>query len=218
LGTKERRERERAATHQLILDAAREIFVNEGDDGLTMRRLAEAIEYSPTAIYNHFEDKNSILTELSICDFAAFTKQFELVPKDAPPLERLRMLGHAYVLFAQQHPAQYRHLFCTTRTISPEALAAKPQEDAYEMLLATVNEAIASGGFDSSHDPDVTAQILWSALHGIITLHMFLPKDGGVDLKPLEVLAEEVMDRLVVGFALPAAGAPAPAKRAKARR
>ena len=216
MGTKERRERERAATHQLILDAAREIFVNEGDDGLTMRRLAEAIEYSPTAIYNHFEDKEAILNELSICDFAAFTKQFELVPKDAPPLERLRMLGHAYVMFAQQHPAQYRHLFCTTRTISPEALAAKPQEDAYEMLLATVNEAIASGAYDPSHDPDVTAQILWSALHGIITLHMFLPKDGGVDLKPLEVLAEEAMDRLQAGFAQPRI-VEAPTKR-KAKR
>ena len=216
MGTKERRERERAATHQLILDAAREIFVNEGDEGLTMRRLAEAIEYSPTAIYNHFEDKEAILNELSICDFAAFTAQFELVPKDAPPLERLRMLGHAYVLFAQQHPAQYRHLFCTPRTISPEALAAKPQEDAYEMLLATVNEAIASGAYDPSHDPDVTAQILWSALHGIITLHMFLPKDGGVDLKPLEVLVEEAMDRLQAGFAQPRLVA-APVKRAKKR-
>ena len=217
MGTKERRERERAATHQLILDAAREIFVNEGDDGLTMRRLAEAIEYSPTAIYNHFEDRDSILTELSICDFAAFTQQFDLVPKDAPPLDRLRMLGHAYVMFAQEHPAQYRHLFCTTRTLSPEALAQKPQEDAYEMLLATVKEAIASGAYDPSHDPDVTAQILWSALHGIITLHMFLPKNGGVDLKPLEVLAEEAMDRLQAGFAQPRI-VEAPVKRAKARR
>ena len=216
MGTKERRERERAATHQLILDAAREIFVNEGDDGLTMRRLAEAIEYSPTAIYNHFEDRDSILTELSICDFAAFTQQFDLVPKDAPPLDRLRMLGHAYVMFAQEHPAQYRHLFCTTRTLSPEALAQKPQEDAYEMLLATVKEAIASGAYDPSHDPEVTAQILWSALHGIITLHMFLPKNGGVDLKPLEVLAEEAMDRLQAGFAQPRI-VEAPVKR-KAKR
>jgi AcrR family transcriptional regulator len=217
LGTKERRERERAATHQLILDAAREIFVNEGDDGVTMRRLAEAIEYSPTAIYNHFEDRDAILTELSICDFAAFTQQFDLVPKDAPPLDRLRMLGRAYVMFAQEHPAQYRHLFCTTRTISPEALAAKPQEDAYEMLLSTVKEAIASGAYDPSHDPEVTAQILWSALHGIITLHMFLPKGGGVDLKPLELLVEEAMDRLQAGFAQPRV-AEAPTKRAKVRR
>jgi hypothetical protein len=127
------------------------------------------------------------------------------------------MLGHAYVMFAQEHPAQYRHLFCTTRTISPEALAAKPQEDAYEMLLSTVNEAIASGAYDPSHDPDVTAQIHWSALHGIITLHMFLPKGGGVDLKPLEVLVEEAMDRLQAGFAQPRI-VEAPAKRAKARR
>jgi AcrR family transcriptional regulator len=217
LGTKERRERERAATHQLILDAARELFVNEGDEGLTMRRLAEAVEYSPTALYNHFEDKDAILTELSICDFAAFTKQFELVPRNAPPLERLRMLGRAYVMFAQEHPAQYRHLFCTTRTISPEALAAKPQEDAYEMLLATVNDAIASGGFDASHDPHVTAQILWSALHGIITLHTYLPKGGGVDLRPLEVLAEESMDRLVVGFSQPR-GAEVTVKKRKSIR
>jgi AcrR family transcriptional regulator len=219
LGTKERREREKAATRQLILDSAREIFVNEGSEGLTMRRLAEAIEYSPTAIYNHFEDREAILTELSICDFAEFTKRFDLVPRDAPPLDRLRLLGRAYIAFAQQNVGQYRHLFCTPREISAEALAAKPQEDAYDILLTTVKGAIASGDFHDDHDPDVTAQVLWGALHGIVTLHLFFAKGGRVELKPLEALAEATMDRLVAGFQLPpATGITEPQPRAKRAR
>jgi AcrR family transcriptional regulator len=74
VGVKERREREKQATRQLILDAARELLVEGGAEALTMRALAERIEYSATAIYAHFADKEALVTELSVCDFQAFTE------------------------------------------------------------------------------------------------------------------------------------------------
>jgi len=61
MGIIERRERERKAVRKKILDAARELFVAEGYDAVTMRRIAETIEYSPTAIYFHFKDKETLI-------------------------------------------------------------------------------------------------------------------------------------------------------------
>ena len=61
MGVKERREREKSETRDKILDAARELFVTEGYEGVSMRRVADKIEYSPTAIYVHFADKKRTL-------------------------------------------------------------------------------------------------------------------------------------------------------------
>jgi len=66
MGSKQRREREKEALRQDILDAARELFVEEGYDNVSMRRVAEKIEYSPTTIYLYFEDKASLL--YAICE------------------------------------------------------------------------------------------------------------------------------------------------------
>ena len=69
MGVKERREREKSETRDKILDAARELFVTEGYEGVSMRRVAEKIEYSPTAIYVYFADKNELFHELCRQDF-----------------------------------------------------------------------------------------------------------------------------------------------------
>ncbi len=65
MGVKERREREKSETRDKILDAARELFVTEGYEGVSMRKVAEKIEYSPTAIYVHFADKNELFHEFA---------------------------------------------------------------------------------------------------------------------------------------------------------
>ena len=69
MGVKERREREREETRAKITDAARELFAREGYDAVSMRRIAEAIEYSPTAIYVHFKDKEALFQDLCRQDF-----------------------------------------------------------------------------------------------------------------------------------------------------
>jgi AcrR family transcriptional regulator len=206
VGVKERREREKATTRQLILDGARELLVRDGYDALTMRALAERIEYSPTAIYVHFADKETLLTELSVCDFQVFTQQLAgaLVP-DATPLERLRFLGHAYVRFAEENPSQYRHLFLTDREVSPEAQARKPPEDAYDVLVATVSACIAQGDLhpDWAEHLHELAQTMWGTLHGIVALRLTMPKGMKVPLLPAAALADTAMDVLIAGFRQP---------------
>ena len=81
MGTAERRERERQELRVRILDAARELFAEQGYDAVTMREIADRIEYSPTAIYFHFKDKEALLRELCDTDFATLARR---VPEDRP--------------------------------------------------------------------------------------------------------------------------------------
>ncbi len=73
-----RRERERAATRQKILNAARRMLVQHGYDGTTMRAIAAKIGYTPTAIYHYFQDKDALVAELSAIDDRAFSQSLTL--------------------------------------------------------------------------------------------------------------------------------------------
>lgn len=205
MGTKERREREKLATRQAILDAARDLFVEDGYDAVTMRKIAEKVEYSPTAIYLHFADKDALMIELSICDFQAFTAAFGQIPSDLEPGLRLRGLGHALVRFALEHPNQYRLLFMTPRPEpSEEVIARKPAEDAYDLLCRAVEAAKAVGVVHPSRDLHETAQVLWGSMHGIVALHLVMPRKGRIPMVAVERLADEAMELLLAGLRAPA--------------
>src|SRR5262249_50434248 len=113
MGIVERREREREEVRRKILDSARDLFAKEGYDRVTMRRIAEAIEYSPTTIYNHFEDKDDVVH--SLCD-EDFTRLLGALQAQAPPddpVEAIRQLGRAYARFGIDYPNHYRFMFMT---------------------------------------------------------------------------------------------------------
>src|SRR5687767_9483166 len=99
MGPKERKQRERDDTRGRILDAARELFISEGYDGVSMRRIADRIEYSATAIYFHFRDKDTLIRELVDNDFLVLAEQFAGAAVIADPVERLRATGRAYAEF-----------------------------------------------------------------------------------------------------------------------
>ena len=113
MGITERREREKEGIRKKILDAARELFATEGYERVTMRKVADAIEYSPTTIYHHFEDKDDLVRALCVADFAQLLDAMQKAPAPADPVEAIRQLGRAYVAFAVQNPNQYRFMFMT---------------------------------------------------------------------------------------------------------
>ena len=87
MGVIERREREKEEVRRKILDAARELFASEGYERVTMRRIADAIEYSPTTIYNHFEDKDDLVHALCEEDFGRLLGAPAAAPPPADPVE-----------------------------------------------------------------------------------------------------------------------------------
>src|ERR1044072_3640022 len=111
MGSKERREREKQELREKILDAAREMFVAEGYQAVTMRSLAKRIEYSPPPIYLHYKDKESLLDELCGRDLAELARAVHDETEHIEGLDRLYHAARAYVRFALDHKAQYQLLF-----------------------------------------------------------------------------------------------------------
>src|SRR5690349_15214518 len=100
MGVNERRERERLAVRDRILDAARELFAERGYEAVTMREIGKRIEYSATALYGHFADKEALVRELCRKDFADFAQRFlTAVVGSTDPVESVCRAGLVYLGF-----------------------------------------------------------------------------------------------------------------------
>src|SRR3954452_20214230 len=206
MGTAERRERERQEMKTRILDAARELFVEQGYEAVTMRRIAEKIEYSPTAIYFHFRDKETLIRELCDVDFATLAGKFQKIARVEDPIERLRRIGQAYVAFAIAYPNHYRLMFMTPNPggLRPEEsriARGNPEEDAYAFLKATIVEAIAKKRLRPElADADLVSQMVWAGAHGVVSLQIAKAKDDWVDWRDATRTAHEVIEALIRGL------------------
>lgn len=207
MGTKERRARERVETRDLILAAAREMFAKDGVEAVTMRAIAERIEYTPTALYHHFPSKQALLTELCESDFASLARHFQgkAVPTD--PVERLFAIGEAYLQFAIEFPAQYRFMFMTVLADlehDEQYLAESrenPEKNAYVTLRTACADAIAAGRFRPEFkDADQLAQIFWSTIHGLVSLQIVKHSDEFVPWRDLRETAHVATHALMNGF------------------
>lgn len=187
-----RRAREREQIRERILDAARELFAAEGYDAVTMRRLAERIEYTPPVIYQHFADKAALMREICVHDFRTMAHAFNELAGVADPIERLRRLGERYVEFALTHPNHYRLMFMTPRPtdgslpakgeLMDPAAKGNPELDAYAFLRVAVDDARKAGRFNPSlTDPALIAHVLWQGLHGIVSMHIVRSDDAWIE-------------------------------------
>jgi AcrR family transcriptional regulator len=206
MGVKERREREKLETRDLILDAARELFVNEGYEGVSMRKVAEKIEYSPTAIYVHFADKEELFRELCHQDFAHLAQVFQSAALPQDVVGRLKHIGRTYVEFGRQYPNHYKLMFMTPHPPteldeSDREVRGNPEVDAYAFLKLTVRQAIDAGVFRAGlDDAELISQTLWAAVHGVISLQIAKHCDSWVDWRPLEQRVELILDAVLNGL------------------
>lgn len=206
MGTKQRRERERQEMRDKILDAARDLFINEGYEAVTMRRIAARIEYSATAIYAHFADKESLMRQLCDRDFLAMAMSFRKIALIEDPVERLAKLGESYASFGLTHPNHYRLMFMTPN-LPPKAEEhsaierGNPQEDAYAFLRHTVQECIDAGRLRPElKDADLVAQTVWAGGHGVVSLLIAKKGDTWVDWRPAKKLLRVSIDALMRGI------------------
>ncbi len=191
MGTADRRERERLALRAKIMDAARQLFVEKGREAVTIRSIAETIEYSPRTIYLHFKDKEDLLRQLCAEDFQAFGATLAQHLHVADPIERITLLGQAYAAFAFTHPHHYVHMFMNPPAVAPDedmlANAGDPEADAYALLRGSVQEAMDKDLFKPEfQDVELITQILWAGSHGIVSLHLTRTGEGYVPWRPIE--------------------------------
>lgn len=206
MGVKERRERERSETRDKILDAARELFITEGYDGVSMRKVAEKIEYSPTAIYLHFADKEDLFHELVHEDFAQLAQVFQSAELPPDPLERLKRIGRTYVDFGVRYPNHYKLMFMTPHPAAElderdREVLGNPEVDAYAFLKLTVQQGIDAGCFRHDlNDADLISQTVWASVHGVISLHIAKCNDAWVEWRPMEQRAELMLEATLRGL------------------
>jgi len=200
MGVKERREREKSETREKILDAARELFVTEGYEGVSMRRVAERIEYSPTAIYVHFADKEELFRELCHQDYARLAEVFQSSVMSTDPIERLKQIGMVYIEFGIRNPNHYKFMFMTPHPPqevddSECDVHGNPEKDAYAFLKWAVQQAIDAGRFrEELRDAELISQTLWASVHGVISLEIAKGHDAWVDWRPIKDRMATMMD------------------------
>jgi AcrR family transcriptional regulator len=149
MGITERKTRQKQALRERILDAARHIVVREGFAALSMRKIADAIEYSPATLYLHFESRDEIARALCAEGYAQLLSSFEPLAQIADPAERLRALGRAYVAFGVAHPETYRLIFMEDPSYMGAALGGRAGAGAQEAPpSAGANEAV---GLNEAH-------------------------------------------------------------------
>ncbi len=210
MGTKERREREREEIRTKILDAARDLFAKEGYEAVSMRKIAEAIEYSPTAIYVHFKDKAELMRELCMADFGRMAEENRKVFQIPDPIERIRELGFQYIRFGASHPNHFKLMFMTKPAPEVEmneqeakaAGAGDPNQDGYALLKMCVEEAMKQGRLRAEmKDADVVTQLLWAGVHGVASLHIVRPEqERWCKWSGVERLSREMIDLLLRGL------------------
>lgn len=206
MGVKERREREKSETRDKILDAARELFVTEGYAGVSMRKVAEMIEYSPTAIYVHFADKEELFRELCHQDYARLAQVFQSSVMSNDPIERLRQIGAIYIDFGTEYRNHYMFMFMTAHPPhEPDEvdreMMGNPEKDAYAFLKWAVQQALDAGCFrEELKDAEVISQTLWASVHGVISLEIAKGDDEWLVWCPLKERAEMMLDVTLRGL------------------
>jgi len=220
MGVKERRQREKTQVREKILDAALEFFAREGVEGVTMRALADAIEYSPPVIYAHFRDKDAIIRELCNRQIRGLAQAFSTFGA-LDPVERLRRIGYAYTDFAVEHPSHFRFLFLTEHAL-PDELGDDPEQNAYAFLKQTVKDGLAAGVFRAGYtDAEEIAQLCWGGAHGLVALHNIKAEASWIEWRDARTSARRLIDATLDGIVKPEAAkrAARPAsRRAPVRR
>ena len=185
------------------MEAARSLFVKEGYDNVSIRKIANKIEYAPGTIYLYFKDKADILRTISDETFGKLHRRISAIAEDpAPPLDKLRRAGRAYVQFALDNPSQYVLVFMSRFDAS---LVPKPESHdvgslCFQDLCHIVKQCIDQDLLRST-DVNETSQAIWAAVHGVAALLI-----GKCDFPFVEHsrLIERVIDMALDGIRKPA--------------
>jgi len=170
----ERRERERAHRHQLIITAARELAETEGWEAVTTRRLAERVEYSQPVLYSHFNGKDAIVSAVALDGFSELAAHLRRARQAAPePGQALRAVCRAYLEFATERPALYQAMFILPTDLKFASAETPPP------LRAAFDEFVSCFRPDNNRR-ELFAEVTWSALHGMAVLSDSgrIPPDG----------------------------------------
>ncbi len=199
MGIKERQDREKQAVRQSILDAARDLFAIEGYRNVSIRKIAERIEYSPAAIYSYFAGKDDIYLALAEDGFRLLDEKVKSARRDGSPLDQVRAGWWAFYEFSKEQPAYFELLF-VDRSV-PKITQAWEGFEILKAMLGDATEglqrAVDAGQLPPTVNPCAAMHVLWGALVGPSVLGLCQRLAPGEDA---DQLARDVLESVVAGL------------------
>lgn len=173
MGIAERKEKQKTEIRKMILDASMKLFVEEGFENVTIRKIADLIEYSPTTVYLYFKDKNEIFYQLHELGFQKMAISSQLIAGIENPLLRLHKMGEHYIDFGLANPEYYDVMFIQRAPMQVleqmEECDWKHGETAMNFLRNTILDCMERG-YIKKGNADAVSMGIWGMVHGLVSL------------------------------------------------
>lgn len=184
-----RKQREKEDMRILIMDAARQIFLEKGYELTSIRAIAEKIEYSPGTIYLYFKDKDEIFHLLHEEGFRRMLEKMSVLAHVADPFERLKAIGRVYMEFARNNADFYHLMFIMAKPMEHEKEEGKWQmgDNTLSYLKDVLRQCQAQGRFKGL-DVEALSFTIWSAMHGMCALMISQRCRAYPDADPIELM------------------------------
>lgn len=172
MGITDRKLRQKEEVRASILDTAWDLVVTEGWPSFSIRKIADAIEYSVPVIYSHFENKDAILLEFNRKGFQLLTETLAAAKVGKPsPADEIRAMGRAYWEFAFSNKEYYQLMFGLGIPTCETASKIPAMQDFNKVVTSSI-VAMVPQGQALPFDPFLKYQSFWSMLHGLVSINM----------------------------------------------
>lgn len=182
MGITERRIRQKEDTRATILKAAWDLVEKDGWQALSIRKIAEAIEYSAPVIYDHFENKEALMAEFTIRGFRQLNEDLSRAKAQfADPARQLEAMAYAYWRFAFKNKEYYQVMY-GLGIPSCETVKRNPEISALSVLMSeSIKDLITASG-NKEADAFLKLHTFWSMLHGLVSINMMGNKTNQEDM------------------------------------
>jgi AcrR family transcriptional regulator len=200
MGIKERHERERLAVRQAILTAASALFTTEGYRNVSMRKIAERIEYSPAAIYSYFPSKDDIFFALAEDGFRRLTARVRTaITGLAEPFDRVRAALWAFYEFSKAHPEHFELMFIdrSVPSLNQDFHRLEFFQELLTGVEADIQTCVERGHFSTGVEPGAAMHVLWAGMLGAASINLARRLAPGEDP---DALAADVLNAVLAGF------------------
>ena len=173
MGIAERKEKQKQEVRKLILDASMKLFVEEGFEKVSIRKIADLIEYSPTTVYLYFKDKNDNLFELHEMGFRKLAEYNATLWEIRNPLLRLQKMGENYIRFGLENPQFYDLMFIQQAPMKALDNMIECQWKSGDEALNKLKDCLAEcmeKNLIMKGDINAVAMTIWGMVHGLVSL------------------------------------------------
>ena len=193
-------ERRRNKIRARILSAAETVFAREGAEGLSIRRLAENIDYSPAAIYKYFNSKDELVDELKETFFELILENVHRIADTSTPFyDRARDCVATYIRVAAEKPHHYAAAFAGESTSSgpvdnEPGFDQSKKGQAFNVLRNMISEGVENGAFRAEIDPSLAAKSVWASMHGLAMMIAHIPSYPALKLGQPSMAREDFFE------------------------